>query len=161
MRFGQICAPLVRKDAKNSPWLKQERTRDTLSKYDVSYSHHPLVTLHSREWRKSIKNYLFKNLSNTAILIVLYLSKHLHICVIFNILYFKINCLVSCLIGGIWQDLGPRLIPVFDVGSYYSITFLRNWFFYGDYSVNMKIKHGSYSLLLLAYSGKIKYKSWR
>jgi hypothetical protein len=34
MRFGKICAPLVRKDAKNSPWLKQERTRDTLSKYD-------------------------------------------------------------------------------------------------------------------------------
>jgi len=28
--------------------------RDTLSKYDVSYSHHPLVTLHWREWRKSI-----------------------------------------------------------------------------------------------------------
>jgi branched-subunit amino acid permease len=74
---------------------------------------------------KPIKNYLFKNLSNTAILIVLYLSKHLHICVIFNILYFKINRLVSCLIGGIWQDLGPRLFPVFYVGSYYSITFLR------------------------------------
>jgi hypothetical protein len=29
MRFGQICTPLVTKDAKNSPWLKQERTRDT------------------------------------------------------------------------------------------------------------------------------------
>jgi hypothetical protein len=25
MRSGQICAPLVTKDAKNSPWLKQER----------------------------------------------------------------------------------------------------------------------------------------
>jgi hypothetical protein len=45
MRYGQICAPLVTKDAKNSSLLKQERTRNTLSKYDVSYSHHPLVTL--------------------------------------------------------------------------------------------------------------------
>jgi hypothetical protein len=55
---------------------------------------------------KPIKNYLFKNLSNTAILIVLYLSKHLHICVIFNILYFKINCLVTVALlagsGKIW-----------------------------------------------------------
>jgi hypothetical protein len=49
MKFGQIYAPLVTKDAKNSPWLKQEKTRDTLSKYDVSYSHHTLATLHSRE----------------------------------------------------------------------------------------------------------------
>jgi hypothetical protein len=49
MRFEQICAPLVTKDAKHSPWLKQERTRNTLSKYDVSYYHHPLVTIHSSE----------------------------------------------------------------------------------------------------------------
>jgi hypothetical protein len=55
---------------------------------------------------KPTKNYLSKNLSNTAILIVLYLSKHLHICVIFNIMYFKINILVTVALlagsGKIW-----------------------------------------------------------
>jgi hypothetical protein len=139
------------------------------------------------DWQIAIdkwnKNYLFKNLSNPLILIVLYLSKLLHICVIWTwdglaptscgnarklyynmirrriteiivtpdpanqatdkTIYFKIQYIENNTnmkklrqikynqYQWIWQILKKiilislRLFPLFYVGSYYSITFLR------------------------------------
>jgi hypothetical protein len=43
MRFGQICAPLVTKDANNSPWLKQERKNEGHSSEPTLHGGHEMA----------------------------------------------------------------------------------------------------------------------